>query len=113
MKAIEFVILGARPDNADTLRDYASRRLSFALRRFEHAIRRVTVRVVDLNGPKHGPDSRCSMIADLEGGRRIFVDATTAWPFASITRAARRLGDALRREFGRAAAHRPRRARRS
>jgi ribosome-associated translation inhibitor RaiA len=108
MKPIEFVILGARPDNADSIREYTTRRLSFALRRFEHAIRRVTVRVIDLNGPKQGADSRCSMIADLEGGRRIFVDATTAWPFASITRAARRLGAALRRDFGRAHNHRSR-----
>ena len=111
MQPIEFVIHGARHDNADSLREYAIRRLSFALRRFDHAIRRVTVRVVDLNGPRRGADSRCSMIADLEGGRRIFVDATTAWPFASITRAASRLGGALRREFGRTSHHRVRRIR--
>jgi hypothetical protein len=31
-------------------------------------------------------------------GRRIFVNATTAWPFASVTQAARRLNEAVRRE---------------
>jgi putative sigma-54 modulation protein len=103
---IEFVILGTRPDTANSVREYAMRRLSFALRRFEHRIRHVTVRLVDLNGPRRGVDSRCSMIADLYDGRRIFVDATTAWPFASVTRAADRLTEAMRRKFRRAAEHR-------
>ena len=31
---IEFVIRGGRPDTVDALREYATRRLSFALRRF-------------------------------------------------------------------------------
>jgi ribosome-associated translation inhibitor RaiA len=103
---IEFVIRDAQGGMADALRAYTVRRLSFALRRFEHRIRHVTVRLVDLNGPRRGVDSRCSMTVDLVDGRPIFVDATTAWPFASITLAASRLSEALRREFGRASAHR-------
>ena len=103
---IEFVIRGGRPDTIDALREYAARRLSFALRRFERRIRHVTVRLVDLNGPRRGVDARCSITVDLAGARRIFVDATTAWPFASVTRAAHRLGKAVRRELGRSAHHR-------
>jgi putative sigma-54 modulation protein len=110
---IEFVILGTRPDTADTVREYATHRLSFALRRFRGRIRHVTVRLVDLNGPRRGVDSRCSMIVDLNDGRRIVVDATTAWPFASITRAAGRLTEVIRREFGRTAEHRRSAIRRS
>ena len=53
------------------------------------------LRVTDLNGPKRGVDSRCSMTVDLVGGRRIFVDATEAWPFASVTRAAGRLNQVV------------------
>ena len=97
---IEFVIRGGRPDTVDALREYATRRLSFALRRFERRIRHVTVRLVDLNGPRRGVDARCSITVDLAGARRIFVNATTAWPFASVTRAAHRLGKAVRRELG-------------
>jgi hypothetical protein len=103
---IEFVIRNAHGDMADTLREFAARRLSFALRRFEHRIRHVTVRLVDLNGPRRGVDSRCSMTVDLVDGRPIFVDATTAWPFASVSLAASRLREAIRREFGRAASRR-------
>jgi putative sigma-54 modulation protein len=103
---IEVVIRAARPDTAEAVREYAARRLAFALHSFEHRVRRVKVRLVDLNGPRRGVDSRCSITVDLVDGRRIFVDATTAWPFASVTRAAGRLTEAVRREFRRSASHR-------
>jgi putative sigma-54 modulation protein len=103
---IEFIIRTARVDTADTLREYAARRLSFALRRFQNKVRHITVRLTDLNGPKRGVDSRCSMTVDLVDGRRIFVAATTAWPSASVTRAAARLNRLLTRELGRTASHR-------
>lgn len=104
-QAIEFVIRGGRPDTVEGFREYATRRLSFALRRFERRIRHVTVRLVDLNGPRRGVDSRCSITVDLVGAGRIFVEATTAWPFASVTRAADRLGKVVRREHARSAQH--------
>ena len=103
---IEFVIRASQPDTVEALREYAARRLSFLLRRFEPHIRRITVRIVDLNGPKRGVDSRCSMAVDLIDGRRIFVNATTAWPFASVTRAAHRLNEAVRRALTRATPYR-------
>lgn len=96
--AMQFVIRDARPETVDVLREYAARRLSFALRSVERCVRHVTVRFVDLNGPRRGVDSRCSITVDLVGGRRVFAVATTAWPFASASRAARRVSDAVRRE---------------
>ena len=95
---IAFLIRGGRPDTVEAFREYATRRLSFALRRFERRIRHLTVRLVDQNGPKRGADARCSITADLAGGGRIFVDATTPWPFASVSSAAHRLGKAISRE---------------
>jgi hypothetical protein len=100
---IEFVIRTGRPDTIETLREYASHRLFLALRRFENRIRHVIVRISDLNGPRRGVDSKCSIAVDLADGRRIFVNATTAWPFASVKRAASRLNEALRREIDRTA----------
>ena len=102
---IEFFIPAGRTDTAVALREYATRRLSFALRRFEQRVRRITVRLVDQNGPRRGVDSRCSMTVELVGGRRILAEATTAWPFASVSRAAERLSSAVRKEAGRAASH--------
>lgn len=104
---IEFVIRTGRPDTVDALREFASHRLSLALRRFERRIRQVIVRISDLNGPRRGVDSKCSIAVDLVDGRRIFAHATTAWPFASVTRAAGRVNEALRREIDRTAWHRP------
>src|SRR5687768_17904877 len=84
-RPIDFVIRDAQGDMAAALRAYAVHRLSFALRRFQHQVRHVTVRLVDLNGPRRGVDSRCSIMVDFVGGRSVFVDAITAWPFASVT----------------------------
>jgi putative sigma-54 modulation protein len=99
--SIEFLIRAGQADTAHALRGYAERRLSFALRRFAHQVRHVTVRLVDVNGPRRGVDSRCSITADMVDGRRIFVEASDAWPFAAITHSAHRLNESIRRERGR------------
>lgn len=104
-QSIDFILRARTEDNAATLREYIARRLSFALRRFERQIRRVTVRLIDLNGPRRGVDSRCSMTVELVQGGSIVVEATTARPYTSITHAASRLKEALRRELARAASH--------
>ena len=99
--SIEFLIRAGQADTSDALREYAERRLSFALRRFAHRIRRVMFRLVDENGPRRGVDRRCSITAELVDGRRIFVEASAAWPFTAITRAAHRLNESIRRELER------------
>jgi putative sigma-54 modulation protein len=104
---IEFFIPAGRTDTAAALREYATRRLSFALRRFGQRVARISVRLVDQNGPRRGVDSRCSIMVELVGGRRILAEATTAWPFASVSRAAERLSSAVRKEAGRTGSHQP------
>ena len=96
---IDFVIRSSRVIDPDTLRTYAERRLAFALRRFEDRARRIMVRLGDINGPRRGVDSRCSITLKLRDGRHIDAEGVTAWPFASITLAAKRLNEALRREL--------------
>ena len=103
---IEFFVRGARRDTAGVLREHAVRRLSFAVRRFAHRVRRMTVRLVDENGPRRGVYARCSITADLADGGQLFVEATSALPFAALTLAAGRLSEALRREADRHAVHR-------
>jgi ribosome-associated translation inhibitor RaiA len=95
---IELFVRDGHADVPEEVREYAHRRLAFALRRFGHRVRQVTVRLVDQNGPRRGVDTRCSLTADLADGRRVFVEARAAWPFAAITAAAARLGEALRRD---------------
>jgi ribosome-associated translation inhibitor RaiA len=95
--AIHITMSHVEPEIAAQLRGYAERRLASALRRFQHQIRDVRVRFVDLNGPKRGIDARCSVVAELTDGRQLFVEATTAWPFKSVAAAAASLSEALRR----------------
>jgi hypothetical protein len=97
---IEITIDDVRPDVATQLHEYAERRLTFALRRFQHQLRRVRVRLNDINGPKRGVDSRCSVTADLQNGHRLFVETTTSWPFRSVTKAAAQMSEAIRRDLG-------------
>ena len=95
--AIEITIDEVNPEFAPQLRAYAERRLTFALRRFQHRVRYVRLRLTDVNGPRHGVDARCAVTAQLTNGRRLFVEATTSWPFKSVTQAAGRLSEAVRR----------------
>jgi ribosome-associated translation inhibitor RaiA len=95
--AIEISMDDVAPDIAPQLRAYAERRVSFALRRFQEHVRHVRVRLTDLNGPKHGVDARCAVTARLTNGKELFVEATTAWPFRSVTQATGRLSEAIRR----------------
>jgi putative sigma-54 modulation protein len=95
--AIEISIDDVDPRLATELRAYAERRLTFALRRFQEHVRHVRMRLTDVNGPKHGVDARCAVIARLANGQEVFVEATTAWPFKSVTQAAGRLNEAIRR----------------
>ena len=103
---IDFLIRAGQVETTEALRKHADRKLSVALRPFRAQVRHLTLRLVDVNGPKRGVDSRCSISADLITGQRLFVDATAAWPVAAITHAANRLGDATRRLHKRQAPHR-------
>ena len=86
------------------LADYAERRVDFALRRFAHLVRRVTLRLTDDNGPRHGVDVRCVMTVELAHGSPLFVETRSAWPTSAISDAARRAREMVRRRRGRARA---------
>ena len=103
---IDFLIRAGQVETTEALRKHADRKLSVALRPFRAQVRHLTLRLVDVNGPRRGVDSRCSISADLINGQRLFVDAMAAWPVAAISRAATRLGNAMRRVHRRRAAHR-------
>ena len=103
---IDVLIRAGQVETTEALRKHADRKLSVALRPFRAQVRHLTLRLVDVNGPRRGVDSRCSISADLITGQRLFVDTTAAWPVAAISHAANRLGDAMRRLHKRQAAHR-------
>ena len=103
---IDVLIRAGQVETTEVLRKYAARKLSVALRPFRAQVHHITLRLVDINGPRGGVDARCSISADLLTGQRLFVDATAAWPVAAISHATSRLGNAIRRVHRRHAAHR-------
>lgn len=79
------------------LREHVTRRLEFVMRRFSQRVRRVVVRIVDVNGPKGGPDKRCRIIARLEPSRSVSVEATDSDAYAAVSQAALRLDERVAR----------------
>lgn len=85
----------------DVLKGYIERRLRFALRRFAARVRRLTVRLTDVNGPRGGLDKRCRIAVALVPRGVVMVEGSGVNPFALIADAAKRAGRAVRRELDR------------
>jgi hypothetical protein len=95
----DFVIRCDGAAGSAPLREYAERRLAFALRGFEGRARHLKVRLSDVNEPRGGVNSRCSITLQLRDGRSIGVETTSAWPFASVTHAATARRNVHNRQF--------------
>lgn len=89
-------------DLSKEVHSYIERRLRFCLGRFESRVRRVTVRISDINGPRGGTDKRCRLTIGLIPSDTIDVQEVNADLFAAIDRAAERAGQALARKLHRA-----------
>jgi len=84
------------------LRDYAVRRLDFALNRIRHNIRAVTLHISDINGPKGGIDKRCLIKLSVPGLPDIVITETAHNINAAIDRAIHRAAYAVQRLLSRA-----------
>ena len=80
-------------------REWVGRRLGFALGRFGDHIRRVTVHLVDVDGPCDGMGKRCRLVVEVAGRGRVVVEDTDASLGAAIDRAADRAGEFVRRRL--------------
>ena len=76
---------------SDALARHAETRLRGGLDRIGGRIRRVLVRLVDVNGPRGGPDKRCAVSVHLASGQEIVVRADHDCPYRAIDDAAGRL----------------------
>jgi putative sigma-54 modulation protein len=72
----------------DAVRAHIERRLQFSLGRLSPRILRVTVQIVDLNGPRGGEDKACRIEVRLLPTGSIFVEDTDADLYAAVDRAA-------------------------
>jgi ribosomal subunit interface protein len=91
----------------EALDNHVQQRLGFALARAGNRLRRVDVRLSDINGPRGGVDKRCLIEARLSG-KTIVVEEVQADLYAAIDRAAGRIGRTVLRRLALGANnHRP------
>jgi ribosomal subunit interface protein len=85
----------------EALRIHIQRRLGFALStRFEH-IKRIMVRLSDINGPRGGNDKCCHIQVVLPGQADVVIEDTESNLYVAIDRAADRASRTVTRRLGR------------
>jgi len=88
---MQIEIRGLKETVDASTRAYIERRLSYALGRFGHRVRRVMVRFEDLNGPRGGLDKRCHIEAQISRRGSLVVDVRHVELEPAIARAADRI----------------------
>lgn len=83
------------------LRGHVERRLGFALSTRYDRIRRIQVRLSDLNGPRGGNDKCCHVRIVLPGQADVVIEEIQADLYAAIDRAADRAGRVVARKLAR------------
>ena len=98
---MELAIRGLDLPLTTPLEELVRRRLAFALRPFGRRIRRVDVKLDDVNGPRGGVDKRCRVDVTLLEGGRVRSEGTEPWVRDAVDRAAHRMARLVGRLLGR------------
>jgi ribosomal subunit interface protein len=85
----------------DALREHAQRRLIFALSRCNQHIKRVDIRLSDINGSRGGTDKRCLVQVVLPGLTDVVIKDKEADLYVAIDRASDRAGRTVVRRINR------------
>ncbi len=91
----------------DSLHRHCKRRLGFSLSSQDDHIRRVAVRLSDINGPKGGQDMCCHIQVVLKGLPDVVIKDTEADLYTAIDRAADRAEHTVARRIGKERAFAP------
>ena len=81
----------------DALREHAEHRLRFGLTHASDHIRRVKMRLSDINGPRGGADKRCSIVVTLENLPEVVIEDVENDLYVAIDRAADRVSRSVAR----------------
>jgi putative sigma-54 modulation protein len=87
------------------LRQHAERRLSFALGWASYDVRKVTVCLFDVNGPRGGEDKCCRIQVALPKAQDVVIEDTEADLYIAIDRAAERVERSVTRRLERQREH--------
>lgn len=85
---------------------HVQRRLGFTLARSADRVRRVDVRLSDLNGPRGGVDKRCLIQVRLDGLPAVVIDEVQPNLYTAIDRAAGRAGRTILRRLAQSGSRR-------
>ena len=89
----------------EAIREHVEREVRSALRPIGKVVTRVTARLKDVNGDRGGEDKRCRVVAELNRGRTVIVEAVSRDLYAAVRKARARLRRAalraLKRPFAR------------
>ncbi len=101
-------VRGNNIDLQPALGAYAEKRMLTALKRFAHRVLRVSVRLIDTNGPKKGIDKKVQVSVDIPRTKAMLVEELHPDPYTAIDAAADRVArvvseELARRRSGRAA----------
>jgi putative sigma-54 modulation protein len=89
----------------DGLREHTIRRLSFATNWARDEVRRINVRLSDVNGPRGGEDKRCLIQIPLSGRPDIVIDDLETDLYVAIDKAIGRVERVLAKQIERAREH--------
>ncbi len=90
----------------DGLREHTERRLQYALSWASDDLRKVVVRLSDINGPRGGNDKRCHIQIPFSSGSDVVIEDTESDLYVAIDRAADRTERAVARRMERMREHR-------
>lgn len=93
-------LIGRGVPTNDELRSYVERRLMFAIGRFRGTLGRITVHLIDENGPKGGVDKLCRIVVGMsgQGPSRLVVEAASSRILTAVNIAADRISQVVRRQ---------------
>lgn len=83
----------------DALQEYVHKRLGFTLTRTASRIRRIDVKLSDINGSRGGIDKRCLIEVRLDGTTNVIVQDIQADMYIAIDRAISRAGRTVMRRL--------------
>lgn len=85
----------------DSLKEYTTRHMQFALNRDDALIVRARIWLADINGPRGGIDKRCQIELKLAGQNNIMIEDVESDLYLAIDRACERCMRTLARRVAR------------
>ena len=85
----------------EALLKYSEQRLLFSMSYFSNHIKRVAIRLSDINGPRGGSDKRCHLQVTMPGLPDVVVEDTESDLYAAIDRAMDRARRTVARKIDR------------